>query len=114
MAIYNIQVNYGQGMLTQSIANTLPGDIINYRITGSGVGDSYFTLETVRNSNGYYDNTSKKNTSGSFQLGTGIYGLIQNDQIASVIVGPNGGVLTFTPSIGITGSTLFLRGTGYK
>lgn len=113
MATYNISVNVGQGMVTQS-QNTVIGDIINYRITGSGRWESYFTLETVRNTKGYYDSSSLKNTSGSFTLGAGISGLIQNDQIASVIVSGQGGVLTFTPATAIQGSTLFLRGTGYK
>jgi len=113
MPTYNIQANYGQGMVTQS-QNTVIGDTINYIITGSGTGSSYFTLESARNTNGFYDSTSKKNTSGSFTLGTGISNLIQNDNFASVIVSPNGGTLTFVPAIAITGSTLFLRGTGYK
>lgn len=113
MAIINIQGNVSLGMVTQSV-NAAKGDTINYIITGSGKWDSYFTLETVRNRMGFYDETSKKNTSGSFTLGTGLYNLIQSDYVASVVVGPQGGTLTFVPAIDIVGSTLFVRGTGFK
>lgn len=113
MAIINIQANVGQGMVTQSV-NANAGDTVNYIITGSGKWESYLTLETVRNSSGSYDATSPKNTSGSFTLGTGVYGLIQTDHMASVIVTGGGGTLTFVPANNIVGSTLFIRGTGYK
>ena len=74
--------------------------------------DSYFTLETVRNADGFYGTSEKKNTSGSFTLGSGLQTLIQSDYIASVVVNPGGGELRFTPAIDIIGSTLYLRGTG--
>jgi hypothetical protein len=109
MANYNVSV-------TQSIeaqpANIAAGESTTYVISNPLPATSYFTLETARNTNGFYDSTSPKNTSGSFTLGTGITSLIQSDYIAGVIVQPGGGNLTFVPAVNITNSTLYLRGVG--
>jgi len=55
----------------------LPVDIsasqeTTWNITSSTVGSSYFTLETTRNSDGFYGSDSPKNTSGSFTYDSGI------------------------------------------
>lgn len=113
MAIINIQADVGQGMVLQAV-NATKGDTVNYIITGTGKSESYFTLETIRNASGSYDAASPKNTSGSFTVGSGLYGLIQSDYIASVIVSATGGTLTFVPATNVVGSTLFVRGTGYR
>jgi hypothetical protein len=109
MANYNVSV-------TQSIeaqpANIAAGESTTYVISNPLSATSYFTLETARNGNGFYDSTSPKNTSGSFTLGTGITSLIQSDYIAGVMVQPGGGNLTFVPAVNITNSTLYLRGVG--
>lgn len=109
MANYNVSV-------TQSIeaqpANIAAGESTTYVISNPLPATSYFTLETARNADGFYDSTSPKNTSGSFTLGSGLLGLIQSDYIASVIVQPGGGNLTFIPAVNITNSTLYLRGVG--
>jgi hypothetical protein len=88
------------------------GDTVTINIANNSFNESYFTLETIRNAQGRYDTSSPNNTSGSFTLGTGVYGLLQNYQRASVIVLPGGGTLTFVPAINIAANTLFLRGTG--
>jgi hypothetical protein len=109
MATYNFNITASR--ITQS-ANIAAAESTTFAITNNLSTDAYFTLETVTNQNGQYDTTSKKNTSGSFTIGSGLRGLIQNDYIASVIVAPGGGNLTFVPAIAITGSTLYLRGIG--
>jgi hypothetical protein len=109
MANYTVSV-------TQSIeiqpADISSGESTTYIIENPLNGSSYFTLETVKNNDGFYDSTSPKNTSGSFTLGAGLAGIVQSDYITSVVVEPGGGNLTFIPAINITGSTLYLRGTG--
>ena len=109
MANYNVSV-------TQSIeaqpANIAAGESTTYIISNPLSASSYFTLETVRNADGFYDSNSPKNTSGSFSLGTGVTDLIQSDYIASVIVQPGWGNLTFVPATAITATTLLLRGVG--
>jgi hypothetical protein len=109
MANYNVSVT--QSIVIQP-ANISAGESTTYIISNPLSVSSYFTLETVRNTNGFYDSTSSKNTSGSFTLGTGITNLIQSDYIAGVIVQPGGGNLTFVPAVNITNSTLYLRGVG--
>ena len=109
MATYNYNITGSRDLQTADIA---AGESTVFSIANDLNVDSYFTLETVRNNEGFYDSTSKKNTSGSFTLGSGLSVLIQSDYIASVIVAPGGGDLTFVPAIAITGSTLYLRGTG--
>jgi|694.fasta_scaffold70016_3 hypothetical protein len=90
------------------------GDTVTINISNTGFQESYFTLETIRNSLGRYDSTSPKTTSGSFTLTSGVFRLIQNDHFASVIVASGGGVLTFVPATNISANTLFIRGTGFK
>jgi hypothetical protein len=109
MANYNVSVT--QSIIIQP-ANISAGESTTYIISNPLSASSYFTLETVRNADGFYDSNSPKNTSGSFSLGTGVTNLIQSDYITSVIVQPGGGNLTFIPANDITGSTLLLRGTG--
>jgi hypothetical protein len=109
MANYNVSVT--QSIEAQPV-NIAAGESTTYVISNPLPATSYFTLETARNANGFYDSTSPKNTSGSFTLGTGITDLIQSDYIAGVIVQPGGGNLTFVPAVNITNSTLYLRGVG--
>jgi len=97
--------------VTQS-ADITAGTSTTWSLSNDLSASSYFTLETVRNADGFYGASEKKNTSGSFTLGDGLQTLIQSDYIASVVVNPGGGELRFTPAIDITGSTLYLRGTG--
>jgi hypothetical protein len=108
MATYNVSV-------TQSTV-ALPADISASQSTTFAISNplnasSYFTLETVRDANGFYNASTPKNTSGSFTLGTGISNLIKSNYIASVIVAPGGGNLTFVPAIYVSASSLNLRGT---
>jgi len=109
MATYTFNITGSRQ--TQS-ADIPAGTATTFSIVNDLDTDSYFTLETVRNADGFYDENSKKNTSGSFTLGSGLLTLLQSDYITSVIVQPGGGNLNFTPAISITGSTLYLRGTG--
>ena len=109
MATYNFNITASR--ITQSV-NIAAGESTVFAITNSLSTDAYFTLETLTNQNGQYDSNSNKNTSGSYTSGSGIRELIKNDYIASVIVSPGGGNLTFVPATAITGSTLYLRGIG--
>lgn len=74
---------------------------------------AYFTLETVRNPNGFYDANSQLSTSGSWVVSASMQnGFITSPYIASVVVPPGNSSLTFTPAINITGAKYYLRGTG--
>jgi hypothetical protein len=109
MATYNFNITASS---VQQPANIGTGVSTTFAITNSFTTDAYFTLETVPNANGAYTSSTIKNTSGSFTLGAGLRGLIQSDYIASVIVSPGGGNLTFVPAVSITAANLRLRGIG--
>ena len=109
MATYNFNISASS---IQQPADIGVGVSTVYAIANPFTTDAYFTLETVANSDGAYTSSTVKNTSGSFTLGTGLRELIQSDYIASVIVAPGGGNLTFVPAVVITAANLRLRGIG--
>lgn len=109
MATYNFNITASS---VQQPANIGSGVSTVFAIANPLTTDAYFTLETVPDANGVYPISTVKNTSGSFTLGTGTRELIQSDYIASVIVSPGGGNLTFVPAVAITATNLRLRGIG--
>jgi hypothetical protein len=72
---------------------------------------SYFTMETVRNEQGFYNSTSPLNFEGTYNV-TETMGLVTSSYIASVVVQPGFSSFTFTPNVFIPGVTYRLRGTG--
>ena len=94
---------------TGSISENLSG-IKTFSFTNPS-GSSYFTMETVRTSSGFYDFNSPTNCSGSYSV-TSSMNLVTSSYIASVVI-PNGSnSFTYTPANAVTGTTLYLRGTG--
>jgi hypothetical protein len=100
--------NNGEG--TSSINLTAS---VQYLFTvDSTSGSNYFTMETVRNEQGFYDSSSKKNTSGSY-FANAVATRVSSDYISGFALKQSPyNSFTFTPAINITGSTLMLRGTG--
>jgi len=74
-------------------------------------GSSYFTMETIPSSSGFYEANSPKNFSGSYVVSESM-GLVTSSYIASIVVQPGTQVFKFTPAITVTGTTYYLRGTG--
>ena len=75
-------------------------------------GGSYFTFETVRNSNGFYDSSSPKNMQGTYTINNGIETLVQSNYISAVAVNAKStGSFTFIPTNNIVASTLRFLGT---
>jgi len=117
MAVYSYTELYGSG----SIGETLVGNNF-YFINPSG--SSYFTMETIPTSTGFYEASSPKNFSGSFENDSHPYqdpsnpssmnpwGLVTSSYIASVVVPPGNSSFNFFPAITVTGTTYRLRGTG--
>jgi len=108
MATYSVNV-------TQSFSffpNNLSGSQVTiFAVTNSLAGASYFSLETVANSSGFYSG-STPSISGSFTYDSGITNVTSDNYKMSAVVKPGGGSVTFTPATFITGSMLFMRGTG--
>jgi len=109
MATYNFNISASS---VQQPADIGVGVSTIFAIANPFTTNAYFTLETVPNQTGSYTSITIKNTSGSFTLGTGLTGLVQSDYVASVIVAPGGGNLTFIPAVSITAVNLRLRGIG--
>ena len=108
MATYNLNTTASVDLLSPDISASQE---TTFSIANPLSNSSYFTFETVRNSDGFYDSSSPKNMAGTYSLGAGLSGVVKSDYIASVIVRPGGGDLTFTPDNYISGSSLNLRGT---
>jgi hypothetical protein len=117
MASYTYTQLYGSG----SIGETLVGN--NFQFFNPS-GSSYFTMETIPSSSGFYEASSPKNFSGSFENDSHPYesptnifsmnpwGLVTSSYIASVVVPPGNSSFNFFPAITVTGTTYRLRGTG--
>jgi hypothetical protein len=108
MANFNVSVTQSNEPQPSGIG---AGDSTTYTISNPLPGSSYFTLETVQNSNGAYDSNSPKNLQGTLSGDSGITNIVSDDYKAGIVVSPGGGVLTFVPTNAITAATLRLRGT---
>ena len=120
MASYTAAQLKGAGvLLADNITTGLP--LAKFLITNTtSTGSAYFTFETVRNSDGFYDSSSPTNGSGNLRIDVPPIGatlipanLVQSNYIWSVVV-PPGGVcgFVFGPTSQVDASTVYLRGTG--
>ena len=76
------------------------------------LGSAYFTFETVRNANGFYDSTTVQNAVGTLSSSNIPTLPIQSPYIFSEIISPGGNTFSFTPTNNVAVSSSFLRGTG--
>ena len=109
MASYNSNRLSGAGAPIEALTS---GSTYTFTIASPTTGSSYFTLETVRNSIGYYSSSSPATARGTFGSLTNVTGLVSSSYIFSVMVNPGGGSFTFSPAANIAVSGSFLRGTG--
>jgi hypothetical protein len=106
MASYTYTQLYGSG----SIGENLVG-LKLFTFTNPS-GSSYFTMETNRNNQGFYDSTSPTNFKGIYVVSQSM-GQVTSSYISSVVVQPGISSFTFTPTYAIvSGSNYYLRGTG--
>jgi hypothetical protein len=118
MAIYTHTQLYGSG----SIGIDLTGNT-TFQFTNPS-GSSYFTMETIPESSGFYEAATPKNFIGEFANFThphedpinpgsmNPWGLVTSSYIASVVVPPGQSLFDFDPDITVTGTTYRLKGTG--
>jgi hypothetical protein len=105
MATYTATQLYGNGSIGENISSSLM-----FAFSNPGVS-SYFTLETIRQPNGFYTGSTPTNTSGTWNASFPS-GLVTSPYITSVVVPPGNSSLYFNPAISVTGSNYRLRGTG--
>ena len=120
MASYTYTQLYGSGSIGENIANA------SFFEFNNPSGSSYFTMETIPTSTGFYEASSPKNFTLYFQNESHPYtdpttptsmnpwGLITSSYIASVVVPPGNSRFYFDPqSVNpVLGTTYRLRGTG--
>ena len=104
MAVYSPPSMYGTG----SVGENLSG-LKSFRFNNP-YDSSYFTLETVRNANGFYDG-QPTNFTGSWTVSASM-GFINSPYITSVVVPPGASSFTFTPAATVTGTTYRIMATG--
>jgi hypothetical protein len=117
MATYTHTQLYGSG----SIGENLVGNTFLFT---NPSGSSYFTMETIPESSGFYEAATPKNFIGEFAnflhphedpINPGSmnpWGLVTSSYIASVVVPPGQSGFDFYPDITVTGTTYRLKGTG--
>lgn len=105
MASYTYTQLYGTGSIGENLAGTKTFTFTNPSAS------SYFTMETVRNDQGFYDSTSPTNFVGTYSVSESM-GLVTSSYISSIVVQPGVSSFTFAPSSAVTGTTYYLRGTG--
>jgi hypothetical protein len=105
MASYTATQLYGAGVVGEDLSG-----LKTFTFTNTG-DSSYFTLETIPDNNGTFTNVPQA-------CGTGVWtapalsGFIQTPYGASAVIQPGTTVITFTPTVAITGVNYKLRGTG--
>ena len=106
MASYTYTQLYGSGSIGENISGLKSFMFINPS------DSSYFTMETIPSSSGFYEATSPKNFSGSFTVPESM-GLVTSPYIASVVVQPGTSSIAFKPAYNtVSGSSYYMRGTG--
>ena len=85
-----------------------------FTLTNPSSGSAYFTIETVRDEDGFYDSSSATNAVGVYSNFTGIdvETLITSSYIASVVIPPGSGSFQFNPTVSVAVSSSYLRATG--
>jgi hypothetical protein len=107
MASYTAAQLYGAG----AVGENLPiSTLKTFTFTNTG-NSSYFVLETVQDNNGTFTNVPQACANGTW-VAPASSGFIQTPFVASAVIQPGTTVITFTPSISITGTNYRLRGTG--
>ena len=106
MAVYTYNQLYGSGSLSQNLTAAT-----TYQFSFSNPsGSSYFVMETARNANGFYTSASS-NIGGTFVVSSSM-SYVKSSYIAGFVIPSGNNAFNFTPTSNITGTTLYLRGTG--
>lgn len=107
MAVYTYVQLYGSGTSSQ---NLTASTTYQFKFSNPS-GSSYFVMETARDTNGFYTSVSPNNIDGAFIVSSSM-----NFSTSSYVAGfevPEGvSAFRFTPTNNVTGTTLYLRGTG--
>ena len=98
----------------------ISGSLYNFRLLRplSLSGSCYFTMETVRDAQGFYDSTRPTNAIGTYDFTAepdSVVGAVSSSYIMSGVVAPTSDFTSsfaFTPNANIAAGSSLLRGTG--
>lgn len=109
MASYTAEQLNGAGTPTEVLSGAK-----TFTLTNPATGSAYFTIETVRNNDGFYDSNSPTNALGVYGSFTNIGSdtLITSSYISSVVVPEGNSSYQFTPTTTVAVSSSMLRATG--
>ena len=109
MASYTANQLSGDGTPTEALVGNK-----TFTLTNPSSGSAYFTIETVRNSDGFYDSTSATNALGVYSnfVSIDVDTLVTSSYIASVVVPSGESSFQFNSTVDIPVSGSFLRATG--
>lgn len=109
MASYTADQLKGSGVPTEALVGNK-----TFTLANPSSGSAYFTIETVKDSNGFYNTSSATNALGVYSNFTSIDEdtLITSSYISSVVVPSGGGSFQFNPAVNVAESGSFLRATG--
>jgi hypothetical protein len=105
VATYTYTQLYGSGSIGENLSL-----LKTFTFTNPS-GSSYFTMETNRNNQGFYDSSSPTNFIGTYIVSQSM-GQVTSSYISSVVVQPGVSSFKFTPASPVVGTTYYLRGTG--
>ena len=108
MASYTSNQLKGKGTSTEALVGNK-----TFTLTNPSSGSAYFTIETVKDNNGFYNTSSATNALGVYSNFTSIDEdtLITSSYIASVVVPSGGGSFQFDSTVDVAESGSFLRAT---
>ena len=111
MATYTADQLSGTGTPIEALSS---GSTYTFNLTGSAPlsGSAYFTFETLRGINGYYNSSSITAAKGTHAITSGVLTFVGSDYIFSYVVEQGGGIFTFEPSQTVPASGSYLRATG--
>jgi hypothetical protein len=109
MATYTYQQLYGSGSLSGDLASAT-----TYTFTFTNPsGNAYFFMETIPNTNSFYDSSSPENILGTFNVSASILNsLVTSSYVMGIGVPDGNSSFEFEPVNNISGVTLYLKGTG--
>ena len=104
MATYTATQLYNTGSLGENLSG-----LKTFTFTNTG-NSSYFVLETITDNNGTF--TNRQACAAGVWSAPASSGFIQSPFVASAVIQPGTTIITFTPTLPITGSNYRLKGTG--
>ena len=109
MASYTAAQLQGSGVLTEALSGNK-----TFTFTNQNEGSTYFTIETVRNSNGVYDDSSPTNALGVYSTFVSMSKdhLVTSPYIASVVLPSGSSQFQFNSTVNVAANSSLLRATG--